>query len=276
MSNQVDEPGRPDAGLRPRVTTSWCGPLWENRAFLELGRLLADPVLRGHGVPAGDGRAVLLLPGYLAGDGSLSILAGFLRRIGYQPVFTGIRFNNGCAEKYYGRITDALREHTRTGRQVAVVGHSRGGHYAKALGASHPEDVSHVVCLGSGLDYALDVHPVTRLSAATSRRLLARPGSAKGEIGCLTEQCACELAQAYRRPYAGGPLLTSIYTRGDGCVRWTSCLADYANCVEVPGSHIGLAFNRHAYRAVAHALAVPVPVPPAGHMAPDPSGTPCR
>jgi hypothetical protein len=113
MSNEINEPG---AGLRPRVTSNWCGPLWENRAALELGRLLVDPVLRGHGVPAGDGRAVLLLPGYLAGDGSLSILAGFLRRIGYQPVFTGIRSNNGCAEKYYGRITDALRERTRTGR----------------------------------------------------------------------------------------------------------------------------------------------------------------
>jgi hypothetical protein len=45
----------------------------ENRAYLELARLLADPVLRG--VPGGDGRAVLLLPGYLAGDRSLSLLA---------------------------------------------------------------------------------------------------------------------------------------------------------------------------------------------------------
>jgi triacylglycerol lipase len=40
-------------------------------------------------------------------------------------------------------------------------------------------------------------------------------------------------------------------------VRWQSCVADYAMCVEVRGSHFGLAFNRHAYRAVAEALAVP-------------------
>jgi hypothetical protein len=51
----------------------YCSAL-ENRAYLELARLLADPALRGHGVPGGDGRAVLLLPGYLAGDRSLSLL----------------------------------------------------------------------------------------------------------------------------------------------------------------------------------------------------------
>jgi hypothetical protein len=32
-------------------------------------------------------------------------------------------------------------------------------------------------------------------------------------------------------------------------------MADYAACVEVNGSHLGLAFNRHAYRAIARALA---------------------
>ena len=34
------------------------------------------------------------------------------------------------------------------------------------------------------------------------------------------------------------------------------CYRDaYARSVEVRGSHVGLAFNRHAYRAVAEALA---------------------
>ena len=47
-------------------------PLWrESRFGLELAELRRSPVFRGHGVPGGDGRAVMLIPGFLAGDGSL-------------------------------------------------------------------------------------------------------------------------------------------------------------------------------------------------------------
>jgi hypothetical protein len=67
--------------------SAWHGhPLLELRCYAELTRLLADPVFRGHGVPHGDGRSVLLLPGFLAPDCSLRLLAQFLRRIGYHPV----------------------------------------------------------------------------------------------------------------------------------------------------------------------------------------------
>jgi hypothetical protein len=90
-------------GTQVRHAAKLYRPALENRAYLELARLLADPVLRGHGVPGGDGRAVLLLPGYLAGDRSLSLLARFLRRIGYLPVFSGIAFNSGCAGSYERR-----------------------------------------------------------------------------------------------------------------------------------------------------------------------------
>ena len=52
--------------------------------MLELARLLVDPVfLAQSGVPRGDGRPVVLLPGFLAGDQTLAILAAWLRRLGY-------------------------------------------------------------------------------------------------------------------------------------------------------------------------------------------------
>src|ERR1700743_3562160 len=71
-----------------------CAPLLECRSSGELARLLTDPVLRGRGVPHGDGRSVLLLPGFLVSDATLRLLAQFLRRIGYRPGARGIRFNS--------------------------------------------------------------------------------------------------------------------------------------------------------------------------------------
>lgn len=43
-------------------------PIGYLRWSLELARLMADPVFRGHGVPRGNTRDVLLLPGFLASD----------------------------------------------------------------------------------------------------------------------------------------------------------------------------------------------------------------
>ena len=50
---------------------------------------------------------------------------------------------------------------------------------------------------------------------------------------------------------------TSVYSKGDGVVRWPGSVIPGADCVEVTGSHVGLVFNRGAYRAIAHALALP-------------------
>ena len=51
--------------------------------------------------------------------------------------------------------------------------------------------------------------------------------------------------------------LTSIYSKGDGVVRWERAVVPIATCVEVTGSHVGLIFNRAVYAAIANALAAP-------------------
>jgi hypothetical protein len=74
------------------------------------------------------------------------------------------------------------------------------------------------------------------------------------EDGCFTERCGCGFARSYAGPFPQDIPLTSIYSRGDGVVWWEACVVPYADNVEVTGSHVGLAFNRKAYRAVAGAL----------------------
>src|SRR3954447_14854717 len=71
-------------------------PMWlESRMALEMAALCRDEILWGRGIPAGFGEPVLLIPGYLAGDVTLSTMAGWLTRIGYCAARAGMRVNAG-------------------------------------------------------------------------------------------------------------------------------------------------------------------------------------
>jgi len=49
---------------------------------------------------------------------------------------------------------------------------------------------------------------------------------------------------------------TAIYTRHDGIVDWRYCMTRNPEVdVEVPGTHVGMAFNSAAYAVVAERLA---------------------
>src|SRR5690349_739859 len=104
----------------------WGRHVQELRWQAEFARLLVDPVYRGQGGP------VMLIPGFLAGDPSLSVMADWLKRIGHRPHGSGIRFNVDCAERVLHGLERRL-ERIAAERPAAIVGHSRGGHLAKAL-----------------------------------------------------------------------------------------------------------------------------------------------
>ena len=238
----------------------WGAHLREVRWQAELARLLADPVWRGVGLPRGDGSPVLLIPGFLAGDQSLAVMASWLRRLGYAPRRAGMTFNVRCSDNAIDRLEQVLHHaHLGTGRQVAIVGHSRGGHFAKALASRRPELVSQVVSLGAGLDDPFDISQPTRLAVEGVRRVVQRD-PVKAAQGCFTHACLCRYSEDYRATFPASVPLTSMFSKGDGVVRWRACIVPYARCVEVTGSHVGLAFNRHVYRELAHTLAGEVSV----------------
>src|SRR3954462_3881281 len=117
----------------------WGRHVQEIRWQAELARLLVDPVYRGAGVPRGDGGPVMLIPGFLAGDNSLSVMADWLKRIGHRPRASGIRFNVDCAERVLHALERRL-EQIAAERPAAIVGHSGGGHLATGL-AHRPAEV---------------------------------------------------------------------------------------------------------------------------------------
>jgi len=246
-------------GADPVRERWWGRPLAETRAWLEFGRLLADPVLYGNaGIPRGDGRPVVLMPGFLAGDQTLAVLAAWLRSIGYWPATCGFITNTGCSDRALDRVERRAQALSRThGRRVAVIGHSRGGHYARALAARRPDLVSHAISMGADLQGMFGASAPTLFAVGAAQRIVHATGRARAP-DCLSGHCGCAFSHDFARPFPSDDVrLTSIYSREDGVVHWQCQIIPDADCIEVTGSHVGLIFNRKVYRAVADALARP-------------------
>jgi pimeloyl-ACP methyl ester carboxylesterase len=242
----------------PEVSRWWGRPLAETRWTLELARLLADPVLLGKGIPRGSGRPVVLMPGFLAGDQTLAVIADWLRRVGYRPYVCGFVANVDCSDRAAERVARRVEAiHAKSGCRVALIGHSRGGHYARAIAARSPERVSHAISLGADLRAMFGISAPTRLAIAAVRRGVRVAGHARTD-DCLSRDCSCPFTRDYSKAFPSELVrLTSIYSKGDGVVRWENAIVPEADCVEVTGSHVGLIFNRKAYQAIAEALARP-------------------
>jgi len=220
--------------------------LLEGRAGVERLALIGDPLFRGQGVPRGKGAPVLLIPGLMAGDWSLTMLSGWLRRIGYAPFESGLRVNGHESEATVGMLGRKLHQaFAETSQPVTLVGHSRGGMLAAVLAQRQPEIVRQVITLGSPLNDPFAVSPLTRMAI---RSLWLRGGV----TGPLTEH------PRFQRDLAARPRVptTSMYSRSDAIVDWRACMRDDVRCIEVRGSHIGLAANREVYREIAGLLRI--------------------
>lgn len=193
--------GRRGAALAELATRAW-------QPAAELGTLLSDPVYWGWGVSRGDGHSVLTLPGLFAGDGYLRPLRGWLRRVGYTPLRSGIERNPGWSEELVRELGEIVeRENRRSGRPLSIIGHSMGGVLGRSVAIRHPHAVRHVITLGSPLD-------MTRSTLPQSVRLTA--------IASLDDRVV-------RYPGARSRDAT-------------------AHNIDVHGSHTGLVFNPSVYR----------------------------
>jgi len=223
-------------------------PVWlESRLPLESLRLRRHPVFAGDGLPRGDGRPVLLIPGFMAGDRSVATMRDWLVRLGHGAELTGLLLNIRYSEAELRTLLLRLVDlYGRAGRRVTLVGHSRGGLLAKVAAHRHPELVERVVALGSPLANPYDVHPLTMAGVRVAQLVnLVR----YARTGAVERAFLRDLQEPARVP------LTSIYTRSDGIVHWRACLRPDAHCLEVDGSHVGLALNPEVYALVALVLA---------------------
>lgn len=229
-----------------------CEPL----SLLEMAELRLSPVYYGRGVPAGDGSAVVLVPGLLCLDVYLSDLHRWLARIGYRPYFSGMDVVDDCPDLLASRLAETIeRARAETGRRVHLIGHSLGGIFARSAAVQMPERVASVITLGAPFRGLVMHRLVLALANAVRRKLRTRYGNLPP--GCATSQCACAFGRSLRRQWPKSVRQTAIATREDGLVHWRYCLTgDPRADIEVHGTHIGLIFNSIAYTHIAERLAM--------------------
>ncbi|MCI4066773.1 alpha/beta hydrolase [Micromonospora sp. R77] len=253
-----------DVGWRPFATPlhylglpgSVAPPIWrEGRIRAELAALRsrrpAPPV------PPEPGAPVLVVPGFAAGDDRVALLRDWLREGGWDVRPTGITDGRRCSSRDLAIVEETLvRVHAETGRPVTLVGHSRGGLFAKVLAVRHPDRVRALVTLGAPLTDPFGIHLAVRLLTlwmATMTRL----GHRDWVRNCPFGDCCRQVHDDLLAPTPAQVPFTSIASRSDGIVSWQASQDPDAHCVTVDSSHGGLVAHPGVWAAIAAALTHP-------------------
>jgi len=233
-------------------------PIWQELLVgVEMVYLRVSPIYWGFGIPRGDGSAVVVVPGFLCTDIYLTEFHAWLRRIGYNPYYSGIPLNAECPNLLMRLHLDKTVEkaYKETGRKIHIIGHSLGGVLARAMAAQFPERIASVITLGSPFR-GVHVHPsVLRAAELVRGQILARHG--KGVLpDCYTGGCSCHFLESLMHRLPKGVRQTAVFTKTDGIVDWHVCrTGDPEADFEVSATHIGMVFNPLVYSVVAHRLA---------------------
>ncbi|MEL7453009.1 MAG: alpha/beta hydrolase, partial [Pseudomonadota bacterium] len=218
--------------------------LTEGRGLFDLGsfRLLKTAMQR---LPRGDGHCVLVLPGFLAGDGSTRPLRGLLRDLGYDAQGWGmgqnLRFN---AERDRQMMDLVERVYAQKGRKISLIGWSLGGVFAREIAKGVPEKVRCVITLGS---------PISNERAHSNARNLFEAINGKSTTPLSDGR--------YQDLEAPPPVpTTSIFTKMDGVVNWRGSVQKPGGETEnicLPSSHLGIGVSPLTMVAIADRLIQP-------------------
>ncbi len=212
------------------------------RAIMGLGWYALSNKRIAKAVPDGDGHPVLVLPGFMASDGSTKPLRSFLNTCGYDAHAWGLGINLGetvTIDRIIRIVEDIYKVKQA---KVSIVGWSLGGVYAREVAREAPELIRQVVTLGS---------PFGGLFEPSHAKWLH-----EFLHGSAHEDVPYDLLQNVLVP---PPVpVTAVYSKGDGIVSWKYCMevaeSNIIQNVQVTGSHIGLGHNPASLYCVGNRL----------------------
>ena len=231
----------------------------EATLWVDFAALLADPVFYGMRVPRGDGRLVVIIPGFMGNDLYLMPMLNWLARIGYTPVRSSLNLSAGCMRRSCEEVKAQIDRHLRRKqRQVALIGHSRGGAVAWALASQMQEQVSHLVLLGAGLPgFQRSVESGThnlRLGGLTRMLLQANKLSRHMlDPDCLFPSCECPFSNHAERPLSPATALVSIYGSDDLVIPEGAKMVE-GEVIHIRTAHVGLVYHPEVYRTLGRFL----------------------
>jgi hypothetical protein len=227
----------------PAQRPSRLATLLELRAPLDWATILLHMpyLLRA---PRGDGRPLMLLPGYGTDESSMRPLGRYLRYLGYDVYDWGLGRNRGNVDTYTRAIGERVRErHDRLdGTPLTLIGWSLGGVIARETARLSEPYVREVITLGTPIIGG------PKYTAAAER---------------FAEQSNLDLdefeIEVHERNSVGlKQPVTSIYSKLDGVVGWRASVDVYnehARNIEVYSSHFGIGANGRVWRLIADILA---------------------
>lgn len=213
----------------------------EARGLIELPRLLLHfPELARQ--PRGEGRPVLILPGYGAGDGSTAILKSYLRLLGYRARGWGLGRNRGTASELLPRILKRASSLARRGNQkVHLIGWSFGGYLARELARERADLIGQVITLG------------TPVIGGPKYTVVAKWFRRRGiDLDAIAAEVEMRNKISFTTP------VIAIYSRQDAVVAWRACIDPNAlnvEHIEVRTTHFGFGFSPDVYKIIAQRLA---------------------
>ena len=215
-------------------------PLWhEWRALPEFSMVAVNNIVVALAAPQGPPRPVLVLPGFASGDAATLSLRIFLRSIGHHASGWGLGLNVGAAHHIAEGVDRKLQDMAQHyGCPIDIVGWSAGGIMGRALAANRRELVGQVISLGSPIKLERSQTNITRLVGAFAR--IAPQTQRRLDVDSIPVPS------------------TTVWTATDGVVPGEACkqtVRDFAEAVEVRGSHCGLAANPAVLYLVADRLA---------------------
>ncbi|MEM7100623.1 MAG: alpha/beta hydrolase [Pseudomonadota bacterium] len=237
VSADVPAPDRAKRfGLRSPAAGSG---ILEARALFEFSSLLpAIPSLLG--LPRGDGRPIMTLPGFGADDSSTWPLRCFLGSLGYQPMPWGLGVNDD-PEAIAERVLERLAKGTSS-EPITLIGWSLGGIVARLVALHAPRSVREVITMGTPVEGGPKYTSIGGLYA------LGR--------GINMDEFEAHVHSVNTRGI--DVPLTVIFSRTDAVVGWRAAIDRYnshARHVEVQSSHLGLGANPSVFRVIARTLA---------------------
>ena len=216
----------------------------EPRALLEIAALVpATPLLLTQA--RGDGRQVMLLPGFMADERAMWPLQRYLQYLGYDALPWGLGLNTGLPEESAGQVVEQIGAVRRSDEPITLVGWSLGGVIAREVARREPDMVREVITLGTPVEGGPKY-------TASNKHYEKKPDL---DVDALERHIHALNSQGISCP------LTVIYSRGDGIVDWRAAIDRYnphARHQRIAGSHLGMAFNPVVWRIVARTLAATV------------------